>query len=179
MLRIQLQVHSSCLYAVDSKIRKSHSVRLHAHLSRITAIVRLCYSTRQLQLSEYTCPWENWIIGRRISYPGTIGNRNTSGWPLYVTSNYKLPQHLRKMAYEERDEATSLNISYMVYVIITQTRCTMALLLAVILEERRRRRPSTSSSRPQEKDLKPAQNAKIRSDLIERKRAGVMQLSIE
>ena len=30
-----------------------HSVCLHAQLSRITAIVRLCYSIRQLQLSEY------------------------------------------------------------------------------------------------------------------------------
>ena len=31
------------------------SVRLHAQLSQITATVRLCYSIRQLQLSEYTC----------------------------------------------------------------------------------------------------------------------------
>ena len=50
-----------------------HSVHLHAQLSRITAIVRLCYSIRQLQLSEYTCRWENWIIGRSMSYPSTIG----------------------------------------------------------------------------------------------------------
>ena len=40
-----------------------HSLRLHAQLSQITAIVWLCYSTRQLQLSEYTCLWENQIIG--------------------------------------------------------------------------------------------------------------------
>ena len=39
------------------------------------------------------------------------------------------------MAYEEQGEATSLYISYMVYMIITQTRCTMALLLAVIWRE--------------------------------------------
>ena len=38
------------------------SVRLHAQLSQITAIVRLCYSIRQLQLSEYTCWWENRIL---------------------------------------------------------------------------------------------------------------------
>ena len=71
------------------------SVCLHAHLSRITAIVWLCYSIRQLQSSEYTCRWENQITGESMSYPGTLGgavpistsgNRNTSGWPLYVTS---------------------------------------------------------------------------------------------
>ena len=64
------------------------------------------------------------------------------------------------MVYEERDEATSLYTSYMVYMIITQTRCTMALLLVVISEERRRCRPSTSGSRPQEKNLEYVQNAK-------------------
>ena len=46
-----------------NKLILNHSVRLHAQLSQITAIVRLCYSTRQLQLSEYTCRWENRIIG--------------------------------------------------------------------------------------------------------------------
>ena len=50
-----------------------------------------------------------------------------------------------------RDEAASLYISYMVYMINTQTRCTMVLLLAVISEERLRRRPSTSGSRPRGK----------------------------
>ena len=145
-------------------------MRLHAQLSRITAIVRLCYSIRQLQLSEYTCRWENRIIGRSMSYPGTLGgavpistsgNRATSGWPLYVTSNNTLPRHSRKMAYKERDKATSLYISYMVYMIITQTRCTMALSLTVIPEERRRHcRPSTSGSRSWERNLAPAQNAK-------------------
>ena len=40
-----------------------------AHLIRITAIVWLCYSIRQLQSSDYTCQWENWIIGRSMSYP--------------------------------------------------------------------------------------------------------------
>ena len=168
---------------------KRHSVRLHAQFSRITAIVGLCYSIRQLQSSEYTCWWENRIIGWSMSYHGTIfgavpistsGNRNISGWPLYVTSSNKPRRHSRKMAYEERDEAPSLYISYMVYMIITQTRCTMALFLAVISEDRRRRRrPSTSSSRPREKNLEPAQNAEIRSALMERIHAGVMRPSIE
>ena len=35
--------------------RLNQSVSLHAQLSRITAIVQLCYSIRQLQMSEYTC----------------------------------------------------------------------------------------------------------------------------
>ena len=145
------------------------SVCLHTQLSRITAIV-LWYSIGQLQLSEYTCRGENRIIGQSMSYPGTIGgallistsgNRGTSSWPLYATSNNKLPQHSRKMAYEEQDEATSLYISYMVYMIITQTRCTMALFLVVILEERRCQRcPSTSGSQPRERILTLAQNAK-------------------
>ena len=66
------------------------------------------------------------------------------------------------MAYEEQDEATSLYILYMVYMIMTQTRCTMALLLVVSSEEsrRRRRHPSTSDSQPCEKSLEPAHNAK-------------------
>ena len=71
------------------------SVRLHAHLSQITAIVRLCCSIRQLLLSEYTCCWENQINGRSMYPTGTLGgtrpistsgNRATSHWPLYVTS---------------------------------------------------------------------------------------------
>ena len=107
------------------------SVRLPAQFSRITAIVRPCYSIRQLQLFEYTCQWENRIIGQSMSHPGTIGgavpistsgNRATSGWPLYVTSNNKLHRHSRKTAYEKRDEAATLYISFMVYMIITQTR---------------------------------------------------------
>ena len=121
-------------------------------------------------LSKYTCQWENQIICRSMSYPGTIGgavpistygNRATSGWPLYVTSNIKLPQHSRKMVYEEQGEATSLHISYMVYMIITQARCTRGPFLAVISEERRSRhcRPSTSSSWPREKNLAPLKNA--------------------
>ena len=72
-----------------------HSVCLHAHLSQITAIVPLCHSIRQLQSSQYTCRWENQITGQSMSYPRTLGgavpistsgNRNTSSWPLYVTS---------------------------------------------------------------------------------------------
>ena len=68
---------------------------------------------------------------------------------LRLTSlRHQLPRHSRKMAFEERDKATSFFISYMVYMIIAETRCTIALLLAVILEESRRRRPSTSGLRP-------------------------------
>ena len=139
------------------------SIRLHAQLSWITATVRLCYLIKQLQASEYTCRWENLIIGQSMSYPGTIGgavpistscNRATSRWPLYFTSNNKLPLHSREAVYKERDEATSLYILYMVYMIFTQTRCTMALLFAVISEERhcRHRCPSTSGSRPREQN---------------------------
>ena len=86
-------------------VRMCHSVRLHAQFSQITAIVRLCYSIRQLQLSEYTCWWENQIIGWNMSYPSTIGgavpistsgNRNTSSWPLFLTSNNKLCLGIRE-----------------------------------------------------------------------------------
>ena len=52
------------------------------------------------------------------------------------------------MAYEEQDKATSLYITYMVYMIIT--RCTMALFFAVVLEET-----------PWEGNLAPAQDVKI------------------
>ena len=86
------------------------------------------------------------------------------------------PRHSRKMAYEERDEAASLYISYIVYVIITQTRCTVPLLLAVISEEKC---PSISSSPPWEQNLEPAQNVKSESNLMERIHAGVTRLSIE
>ena len=68
-------------------------------------------------------------------------------------------QRERKMAYEERDEAASLYIPYMLYMIITQTRCTVALFLTVISEESQRR-SSASDSRPRERNLAPAQNAK-------------------
>ena len=47
--------------------------RLSVQLSSITAIVWLCYPIRQLQLSEYTCWWENRIIGQSMSYLGMIG----------------------------------------------------------------------------------------------------------
>uniref|UniRef100_A0A671TI71 Phosphoglucomutase 2-like 1 n=1 Tax=Sparus aurata TaxID=8175 RepID=A0A671TI71_SPAAU len=55
----------------------------------------------------------------------------------------------------------------------------LSLFLAVISEEkrRRRRRPSTSGSRPREKNLAPAQNAKSESNLIERIHAGVMSVT--
>ena len=49
------------------------------------------------------------------------------------------------MAYEDRGETTSLYISYMVYMIITQTKCTIVLLLAVISKESRRHRPGKKS----------------------------------
>ena len=167
-----------------------HSVRLHAHLSRITATVRLCYSIRQLLLSEYTCQWENGITGRSMSYPRYDRWRCThfNKWQwshLQLTSlchqqQQTLPRHSRKMAYKERDEATYLYIPYKVYMIITQTRCTMALLLAVISEETCcRHRPSISGSRPREKNLEPAQNAKSESDLMEHIHARVMRPSIE
>ena len=45
------------------------SVRLHVQFSQITAIVPLCYSIRQLPLSEYTCLWENRITACRMSSP--------------------------------------------------------------------------------------------------------------
>ena len=154
------------------------SVRLH---EQITAIVQLHYSIRQLQLSEYTCRWENQIIGRSISYPGTIGgavpistssNRATSGWPLYVTSSDKLYLGIRERW--RTKSMTKLHLCvhlHVVYMIITQTRSTMPLLLAVISEESRRRHcrhhcrhcrhhSSTSCSRPQEKNLESAQNPK-------------------
>ena len=80
-------------------------------------------------------------------HPGTIdgavpiltsGKRATS-LPLYLTSNNNLRRHSRKMAYEEQDEATSFYIFYVMYMIITQNRFTMALLLLVISEVRHRR----------------------------------------
>ena len=93
---------SLCSLELDSLMKRflnaafrKQSVRLHAQLSRVTAIVRLCCSIRQLQLSEYTCRWENRITGRSMSNPGmlggavpisTSGNRPTSGWPLYPNS---------------------------------------------------------------------------------------------
>ena len=72
------------------------------------------------------------------------------------------------MTHKEEDEATSLYILYMVYMKITQTRCTMALFITIlgfwdfgILGEIRcRRRPPTSGSRPRGRNLVPAQNAK-------------------
>ena len=63
---------------------------------------------RQLQLSEYTCLWENQIIGRSVSYSHTIsgavpiltrGNGDTSDWPLYVTSNNNLCLCIRERWY--------------------------------------------------------------------------------
>ena len=56
----------------------SQSVRLHAQLSRITAVVRLCYSIGHLQLSEYTYWWENQIIGQYFGSGAVIYRRNKS-----------------------------------------------------------------------------------------------------
>ena len=99
----------------------SHSVSLLAQVSQITAIVWLCYSIRQLQLSKYTCLWENRIIGWSMSYPGTLGGavpistsgkRVPSGWPLYVTSNNKLHRHSRKMAWRARQNYIFVHFVY-------------------------------------------------------------------
>ena len=45
-----------CGFSLALCVHLTHqSVPLHAQLSQITAIVQLCYSIRQLQLSENTC----------------------------------------------------------------------------------------------------------------------------
>ena len=53
----------------------------------------------------------------------TIANRATSGWRLH---HHQQQQHSRKMVNEEQDEATSLYISFMMSMVMAQTRCTMA-----------------------------------------------------
>ena len=150
----------------------SLSVRLHAQFSRITAIVRLCYSIRQLRLSEHTWDEKIGLLGRSMLYPGTTGGavsistsgkRNTSSWPLYITSN-KLPRHSRKMAYEEWDEATSLYISYMVYIILHKLTASASFYCRFTALGKKSR---------------ACTEHKISSDLMERIRAGVMRLSIE
>ena len=164
----------------------SLSVRLHAQFSRITAIVRLCYSIRQLRLSEHTWDEKIGLLGRSMLYPGTTGGavsistsgkRNTSSWPLYITSN-KLPRHSRKMAYEEWDEATSLYISYMVYIILHK--------LDTLSCGDFGGKTSLSASASfycrftaLGKKSRACTEHKISSDLMERIRAGVMRLSIE
>ena len=85
---------SHCLRKSQSN---SHSVCLHAKLNQIKAIIWLCSSIGQLELSEYTWRWEHPLIGRNMSCPGTIGGAvpiSTSGnratvWPVYVTGNNK------------------------------------------------------------------------------------------
>ena len=85
-------------------------LHLHAQLSQITAIVRPCYSIGQLQLPEYTCQWDNRIIGRSMSYPGPIGgavpiltsgNRATT---LGHLQQQTLPRHWRKMVYNRGEK---------------------------------------------------------------------------
>ena len=92
--QFKMKVNSVGSLLQATHLTLSHSVHWHAQLSQITAIVRLCYSIRQLQLSEYTCLWENRISGRSMYAAVTLGgavpisasgNRNTSGWPLYIT----------------------------------------------------------------------------------------------
>ena len=114
-------------------VRWRLSLRLHAQLSPITAVLWLCYSIRQLQLSWVYMPVRKSKYWLSMSYPGMIGgtvvistsgNRATSGWSLYITSNNKLCLGIRERW----------------------------LLLAVISEERcRRHRPSTSGSQSREK----------------------------
>ena len=157
--------------------------------SRITAIVWLCYSVGQLQLSKYTCRWENWITGRSMSYHSTMGgavpistngNRATSICPLTSPATTNSASAFKKDGVR-RARRTYIFVHF-VYGVhnITQTRCTMALLLVVISEERRHRHhPFISGSQPQEKNFKPVQNTKSQSNLIERIHAGVMWLSIE
>ena len=67
---------------------KRESEHLHAQLSRITAIVRLCYSIGQLVYPSIHAGEKIGLLGRSMSYPGTLGgavpistsgNRNTSG----------------------------------------------------------------------------------------------------
>ena len=78
-------------------------------------------------------------------------NQTTDQSHLWLTSLcHQLPRHSRTMAYEEQGEATPLYILYKLYMIITQTICTIVLLLVVISEESHRR-PSTSGSRPGKK----------------------------
>ena len=105
-------------------------------LNRTTAIVRVYMPVRK---SNY------WPTGRLATTIGgavpvsTSGNRATSGWFLYVTSNNKLCLGIwQRWRTKSKNENSSLYISCMVYMIITQTRCTMVLLLAVISEESRR-----------------------------------------
>ena len=146
-------------------------------LNHTTAIVRVYIPVRT---SNY-CP-EHVIpgtIGGAVPI-STSGNRNTSGWPLYITSNNKLPRHSRKTAYEERDEAPSVYISYMVYMIITQTRCTVELFLSFLRWFRRKDAavlllPAHGLG----KKSRACAERKIRSNLMECIHAGVMRLSIE
>ena len=109
-----------------------------------------------------------------------------SGKDLVAASVRKSNHWLKHVTSRERwrtKSETKLHLCtflYMVYMIITQTRCTMALLLAVISEERRCHRcPSLYGPRPWEKNLETVQNTKSESNLIERIHARVMRLSIE
>ena len=77
-------------------------------------------------------------MAQSMSYPGTIdgavpistiANRANSGLPLQTfttnNSNNKF-RYSRKMANEEQDEATSLYISFVMSMVMAQTRCTTA-----------------------------------------------------
>ena len=79
--RICGQILQHDKFSIFTLLDRRHTVRLHAQLSRITAIVRPCCSIRQLQLSEYTCRWEDRITGWSMSHPGMIGGAVTIETP--------------------------------------------------------------------------------------------------
>ena len=99
-------------------------------------------------------------LAQSMSYPGTIGgavpistrgNRATSCWRLHH-------QQQQTQAFEKDGERRA-RWSYVPLhflcdeLVMAQTQCTTALLVAMTMEERCRRRssPSTSGSRPREK----------------------------
>ena len=94
---------------------ETHSVRLHAQLNPIKAIVWLCSTIGQLQLSGSTWRLVNRFIGWSVSCPGTIGGgvpistggSRATGWPLYVTSNNKLRWNSTKMLSVDSCQFTS------------------------------------------------------------------------
>ena len=105
------QVRCSCADPTTT-----HSVRLHAQLSQITVI-------RAAQPDNCNYPSihageKTGLLGRSMSQPGTLGgavpistsgNRNTSGWPLYVTSCLGIQERWRTKS-EERLRLCTLRI---------------------------------------------------------------------
>ena len=97
-------------------------------LNQTTAVVRVYMLVRKSNYwAKRGVPWYD-----RWSCISTSSNRPTSGWPLYVTSCLRIRERWR------RNTKTKLHLCtfriYIVYMIITQTRCTMALFVAVISE---------------------------------------------